>query len=292
VVSGGGQLDDFWGGAWNHPWSMFLWTALARMRGVKVVYLGVGVDGLRQPLSRVFCSFAMRWANQRSFRDTASLQTMRDMGMRAPSDVCPDLAFALKTEELVTNDGVESGQTPFVVISPIAQKTWTEQPTQQHQNYMSALMNLGIEIAGKGYSIRLACSQTEMDKDEAQQLLQHLSAAGVPEVALCDIRTVGDFIAQVRGADLVIASRLHGVILSLIAGCPVIAIAHLGKVTEVMKEFSLEDYCINLQALDETFLRTRVLDALNHRDGLRQIATKRVDQNAKRLEGVFGSLST
>lgn len=35
IVSGGGQLDDYWGGAWGHPYALFKWSLLARIAGKK-----------------------------------------------------------------------------------------------------------------------------------------------------------------------------------------------------------------------------------------------------------------
>ena len=37
VISGGGQLDDYWGGSWHHPYTLFMWARLAKLRGVKFI---------------------------------------------------------------------------------------------------------------------------------------------------------------------------------------------------------------------------------------------------------------
>src|SRR5262245_41463176 len=90
VVSGSGQIDDFWGGPWSQPFRLLLWTASARRHGVPVVVLGVGVDELSSRLGATFSVQALRLAAFRAFRDEGSLRMLRDLGMKAKSHVCPD----------------------------------------------------------------------------------------------------------------------------------------------------------------------------------------------------------
>ena len=33
VISGGGQIDDYWGGPWGHPFAVLRWTLLAKITG-------------------------------------------------------------------------------------------------------------------------------------------------------------------------------------------------------------------------------------------------------------------
>src|SRR5207249_1080169 len=42
LVSGGGQLDDYWGGPWGHPYALFKWGLLARAVSARYVFLSVG----------------------------------------------------------------------------------------------------------------------------------------------------------------------------------------------------------------------------------------------------------
>ncbi len=286
IVSGGGQFDDFWGGAWNHPWSMLLWTALARRHGVPVIYLAVGVDGLKAPLSRRFSVAALRLANWRTFRDPVSLEIMREMGFRKAASVCPDLVFALDALPSDTDSTVKAASR-FVVLSPISQKTWTRQETEVHERYLEMLIALGKKLAASGYELRIVCSQSAMDTGDALALIGRLREQGVSNVRLVDSPRVMDFILAVKGADLVVASRLHGVILSLLAGCPVVALAHLGKVQAVMREFGLSDYCHLLQKTDYDALQASVASALSRRDVLRGRVAAVANTLRLKLAGVF-----
>lgn len=291
VISGGGQLDDHWGGPWNHPWSLLLWSALARLSGVRLIFLGVGLDGLRTRLGRWFGVNAMRLAQTRIFRDEGSRQAMQAMGLRGHSEVCPDLAFALDPAPLHRTAPAPEGSRPFSVLSPIAEKTWNRRPSSAHQRYMRSLCEAGMALAARGHAIRVVCSQTEMDRDDARALVGALHAAGVDDAQLHDVLTVGDFIDGVRGAEVVVASRLHGVILSLIAGCPVLAVAHLPKVNAVMESFGLAAHCLTLQQLEKLDITDHVDHLLHERETVRRRVVEGVEQRAQTLRSLVARLT-
>src|SRR2546422_3581380 len=72
VVAGGGQLDDFYGGAWGQPWALFRWGLLARALGAGYAFLSVGTGRLSNPGSRILVRKALGLARYRSFRDEES----------------------------------------------------------------------------------------------------------------------------------------------------------------------------------------------------------------------------
>jgi polysaccharide pyruvyl transferase WcaK-like protein len=286
IVSGGGQLDDFWGGPWGHPWSMLLWTALAKSFGVPVVYLAVGLDGLNAKLSQRFSLLALRMATRRLFRDTYSYDQLRALGLVKPSSVCPDLAFSLAIDLPKRQDKTPPLQR-FAVISPISRETWSHQETDIHVSYMDALTEVGRELALQGCILRIVCSQTAMDIDDAQVLANRLRSAGVSNVQVEDAPKVVDFIELVRGAELVVASRLHAVILALLAGCPVLALAHLPKVKSVMCAIGLGGYCLPLQEVKIASLCELARQALECNQELGEHIKRRVALFRASLASIF-----
>jgi polysaccharide pyruvyl transferase WcaK-like protein len=288
VISGGGQLDDFWGGPWGHPWSMLLWTTLARRHRVPVAYLAVGIDKLDSKLSRRFCVWSLNGSTWRSFRDPASHTKMLGLGLRGSAAVCPDVVFGLAppVKERACTDP------SFVVLSPISRRTWARDETQTHQQYMDALTECGLYFSRLGLDVKIICSQPMMDGDDARQLERSLSERGAATVTLCKTPTVTDFLLQVGGAELVIASRLHAVILSLITGAPVVAVAHLAKVDAAMKAVGLDEFCLAMKdvgADDLVALSERAYVA-------RQALARQVKQANSRLkselEATFNALAS
>ena len=101
VVSGGGQLNEEYGGAWAHPFTLFKWAVLARMARVPYVVASVGAGKVTSRTSRMFVSAALRAACYRSYRDKHSREIAAGLlGRRAVDVVVPDLAFSLPPTEL------------------------------------------------------------------------------------------------------------------------------------------------------------------------------------------------
>lgn len=269
VVCGGGQLDDYWGGTWGHPWHLLLWTALARRHRVRVAFLAVGLDRLSTALSRRFAVWALRLASVRSFRDEPTQRAMRAFGLRHADSVCPDLAFSLNLDEIRLR-GPFRDAAPFAVINPITHKTWSHQADSRHDRYLQELVEACIWLSRRGLALRVACSQPSMDTADANKLAQALRERQIEAVEVCDTPRVVDYIAQVQGADVVIAARLHGAILALVAGSPVITLSHLPKVHNVMEQAGFAKYSLPLQDFRATELVALLTEVLENVDEMRR----------------------
>ena len=272
IVSGGGQLDDFWGGAWAHPFAMFTWSLLARLQGTRVAFLGVGLDRLSNPLSRFFALSALRLANYRSFRDAGTRTALEDLGLRAPSHLCPDLAFSLLSHAA---DDPLSASPPFVVVNPISKSTWTHGSDARHEAYIRSLASACDWIVERGLRVRIVCSQHAMDRPVALRLSEAIRPQFSGKVELREVVRVTEFLAQVSGARLVVASRLHGAILSLVMGAPVVAISPQRKVAQLMEDVGLADYRVELQNFAPADLIDRIRAALDEGPHLRQRVRER-----------------
>ena len=54
VISGGGQLDEYWGGSMAHPYALFKWALIAKATHTKMFFISVGVGQTESRLSRFF----------------------------------------------------------------------------------------------------------------------------------------------------------------------------------------------------------------------------------------------
>jgi polysaccharide pyruvyl transferase WcaK-like protein len=75
------------------------------------------------------------------------------------------------------------------------------------------------------------------------------------------IRSVQELLSQLAATDVVIASRFHNVLLSLVLNKPVVAISFHEKVDSLMSALGLEAYCQDIENIDLERL-TRQLAAL------------------------------
>jgi hypothetical protein len=95
VVSGGGQLDEFWGGAFGHPYTLYRFAGAARRAGARLDILSVGTGTLATRLGRRFVRRALEAASYRSFRDARSRELAGPAGAAAGDPIVPDLAYGL-----------------------------------------------------------------------------------------------------------------------------------------------------------------------------------------------------
>jgi len=266
IASGGGQIDDYWGGPWAQPFRLLLWSASARRHRVPVAFLGVGLDELESRLGVWFSVLALHMARFRAFRDSGSLDALRSMGLKAPSIVCPDPAFGLRTPSPVT----ERQNMPYVVISPIARSAWSGAEDAEYEAYLGSLAAVAERLLEVGLAVCFACSQTRMDPRIVQRVRQKMTAERAAQCTHETVSTVDDFLRVTSAARLVIASRLHGAILALLAGTPVVEIAYSRKGRQLMSDMRLSEYCIDLANADPRAVMRTVERALGQRAALRE----------------------
>jgi polysaccharide pyruvyl transferase WcaK-like protein len=271
IVSGGGQIDDYWGGPWAQPFRLLLWSASARRHRVPVAFMGVGLDELATRLGAWFSVLALRMARFRAFRDSGSLDALQSMGLKAPSIVCPDPAFGLRALPLA----IGRKDTPYVVISPIARSAWSGAEGAEYEAYLGLLAAVAERLLEAGLAVCFACSQTRMDPRIVQRVRRKMTAEAATRCTYETIVTVDDFLRVTSSAQLVIASRLHAAILALVAGTPVVEIAYSRKGKQLMSDMHLSEYCIDLGGADADVVTTIVKRALAHGSELRDRIAER-----------------
>lgn len=290
IVSGGGQLDDYWGGAWGHPWALLQWTALARLHRVPVAIVGVGMDRLSTRLSRRFVATALRLASYRAFRDRDTVSGVDRLGVPQRNRLCPDLVYAKALDAQAFERS--PGGPRFAVFNPVSAKTWTHQQdrVEAAAPYLLAMAEAGRWLAARGLGIRIACSQPAMDLSDAQRLCALLQERGVEDVEIVPVQQVEDYLACVGRAELVIAARLHGALLALLSGTPVVGVAHRPKVAQLMAEAGLAELCLPLHGLDAADLIDRCGQVLAQQEALRARIADTNEGFRQRLAGTFDDL--
>jgi polysaccharide pyruvyl transferase WcaK-like protein len=88
------------------------------------------------------------------------------------------------------------------------------------------------------------------------------------------LRTVDECLALVSQFAIVVTSRLHGVILSFLAGTPVLAISPANKVDSLMEDMELTEYVLGISKIELPSL----IDRFQKLDGRRDIMKHRLQQ--------------
>ena len=257
VISGGGQLDDYWGGALRQPYALLKWGLLAKVTGARFVFLSVGHCSLR-PLSRVLAHTALRIADYRSYRDRGSKDLAATTRLTNGDPVYPDLAFSYEGRAAANHAGAERRHR-VVGISPIAYLSrygWPDRNSGVYDNYVRRLLDLVADLVGRDCSIVLFSSDAA-DLPVIDELMQRFARAGgdlLSHVTRHSTLTLDELIPEVDALDCVVASRLHGVILSHLRAKPTLAISYDRKVDAHMGDMGMSDYCLDIHKLESASL--------------------------------------
>lgn len=243
LMTGGGQIEDFFGGPSGQPRALLTWVTIARALGVPVVFLSVGVDLLSRRSSRLLCVNAVRLAQIRSFRDQGSVDLLREAGLGAPCRVDPDPALGLDAGTL---RGASWQDSDLIVVSPISYRTFTEAREDSYDVYLQHLLTACESWTRVGRRTRFVCSDIQMDPPVAEQLVSRLSETARRGTEVAHVDTVEGFLENVAGARFVVASRLHAAILALTTETPVLAISPARKVTRMMSDADLGEFCLDM----------------------------------------------
>jgi polysaccharide pyruvyl transferase WcaK-like protein len=265
VVAGGGQLDDEWGGSWAHPYALMKWTFLSRVAGASVIFLSVG--GCRTDLrfTRLFLRIALSLACYRSYRDEGSRQLACSITPAADGAVIPDLAFslsciALSSTATTDSTGLRVGVSPIAYARP---GMWPTEDPAQYERYMTELASFVAALLRRGIVVSLFSSSSPDDQtfdDLRTRVDPCLASEARARLLFGNVTTVPGLLALLHSLDFVVASRLHGLILSFLAGKPSIALSYDRKVETLMTDVGLKTYCLDIRSFTNenllaTFLR-------------------------------------
>jgi polysaccharide pyruvyl transferase WcaK-like protein len=257
LVSGGGQLDEFWGGAWAHPYTLFKWAALSRLTRTKVAFLSVGAGTVSSPVSQWFLRQALRMSNYRSYRDTGSKEIVRDCLKFDRNDpVVPDMAYAYPVSTPITASSHNTGRLIVAVgLMPYCHpKVWPIRNSAAYERYVSVLTEFCRQLMLKDITLRFFVGQTRHDPPVIQEVIEKLLSQYQDRVKLQvevpHMNTVEDLITCLSDADIVVASRYHGVLLASLLRRPILSLSYERKVRKLMTDLDLGEFCLDIEQAD------------------------------------------
>jgi polysaccharide pyruvyl transferase WcaK-like protein len=246
IVAGGGQLDEYWGGPMGHPFALWRWSALAQAVGARFVMLSVGTGKLVSRLGRRLARAALAATDYRSFRDEGS----RGLIERAPgAAVVPDLAYAVPIPSGAPFTGRPR---PLVAVSPICYRdprNWPEKDAAAYEGHVRMMAAFVARLLAADLDVSLfATDKSDWDTvaDVRAALPAVNGAADRLQVAPTD--GVASLLAFLRTVDLVVACRLHAVLLSHVASTPVVALSYERKVATLMRDTGQTAYSVPIQS--------------------------------------------
>jgi polysaccharide pyruvyl transferase WcaK-like protein len=278
IVSGGGQLDEEWGGPWRFPFSLCKWALLARLAGVPLAVASVGACKITSRESRWFLATALRFASHRSYRDANSKAIVAKLLPEAAKDsVVPDLVFSMPDSEIPTPAGsireIASGRT-IVAISPIAYAkpvNWPTPDTVVHERYVQQLSEVITALLREGYFPVVVYSSLGDDESVIPDLLGRLDKLGpraAGQIYFPKIQSWRDLACVLRDCDYLVASRLHSAILGFVTQTPTVAISFDPKVDWVMRDLDQDDFLLHIRDFRAADVAAALHRLTNRRDAI------------------------
>jgi polysaccharide pyruvyl transferase WcaK-like protein len=290
IIPGTGLLTDAYGLQGWGPYSLFKWSLMAKVCRCKISFLSVGAGPLYSALGRYFVKSALFMADFRSFRDDASMNCLKESGFQANGDrLYPDLVFGLP--ETVIPCGEKRGNPRRVVglgLMVYAGKYSVAEPSDAiYRRYLETLVSFAQWLLEHDYDVRLFLGEaTDVTVLEDFKSLLKTTAGAYDEKRVIDqpAHSVEELLPQIAATDIVVATRFHNLVLSLLLDKPVLAISFHHKCDSLMSQMGLAKYCHNINKMNASALIEQFLDLEKNAEQLKPVLRQTIEQSRKALD--------
>jgi polysaccharide pyruvyl transferase WcaK-like protein len=304
VMTGTGMLSDFGIGPLDLHYEILKWSILAKLRGCALLFVSVGAGPIASPLSRWIVKSALALADYRSYRDSFSRHYLASIGFDVSRDsVYPDLVFSLTPENPPPQAAVGPDQAGrrlvgLGLMDYYGQHAGFDQGERIYRRYVQALARFAKWLLEHGYLVRLLTGDLNYDRRVRADLLGALAEMqrSFDQDRIIDEppRTAEQLDEQIAQADLVVATRFHNVLVSLLRNRPVIAVSYHAKVRALMAEAGLEEFCQDANDLDVDDLIKLFRKLESNSEALRGSMRRTAERYRRALdeqyEHIFGDL--
>jgi polysaccharide pyruvyl transferase WcaK-like protein len=297
IICGGGQLLDSWGGPWSFPYTLLKWTILAKFSGKKCYFLNVGAGPIKHPLSKYFIKHALSLSDYASFRDNESRALVQELGFRTKSEVCADNVYNLDISSLNPSDLGQRG-TPIVGISPMIYcdpRVYWEKDQGVYDSFIQKLGLFGSWLVRDHHRLALFSSDIRIDLQAIEDLKTELNKGFVGAVDASwmvqePILTTKELLSHIYLMDYIVTCRFHGVVFAHLLNKPVMALSHHPKVTALMNDFGLSEYCLDIRTCDLDMLISTFTRLVANRDDIKSRMAAKVACSKNELTIQFDNL--
>jgi polysaccharide pyruvyl transferase WcaK-like protein len=296
VISGGGQIEDYWGGGgpWSYPYTLLKWCVAAKLSGARIAIMSVGAGPIQHPLSKLFLRLAISLADYRSYRDAFSRDLVHSIGVSSDHGVFPDLAFSLDLPS-VDETTPRSAATRTIAIGPIGYLRpdfWPEQDAEAYERYAQKMVAFIRHLLQRGDSIVFVPGEAHYDQQIIGDLLQRLAPGerSAPRLRRPAIASVADLVSELAQVDYVVGSRFHNLVLAHMLQKPTLALSYQNKIDSLMSAAGQASFCFDVATFDVHTL-IQHLDLLEeHAAEIKATLTARCTQYRAELDHQYGNM--
>ena len=168
-------------------------------------------------------------------------------------------------------------------------------PSIHIQNRINKIQNLELLKGLEEIKENLEIVPTEfgfIDSEDDFQLSEKLSKELNIDFNFDRENKLIDIENKLSQSKLVIGCRYHSLVLALRKGIPVIAISWSHKYKMLLKDFGLEDYCIEVEEFNYDLFHTLVIDVLNNHSDIKQHIKSRLLEINSEVNNHFVKISS
>lgn len=298
IVPGTGVVSDHMTGPFSWPYTIFKWSMIAKLCRAKLLFVSIGVGPINHPLSRWFIKTALRLADDRSYRDTASREYMGGIGFHANEDrVCPDLAFGLP-RSMFPERPPGTGQRPVIGVGLkdyYGPRGMGVQPdASAYHDYLNTMAAFVTWLCEHRYTVRVLIGDVRYDSSVGAEFMGLLEKRGLKQegrqVVSEPALTVDQLVSQIAETDVVISPRLHSLVLALMLNKPVIALSDHQKLDALMAGLGFADYCVPLRSLNLETLIEKLVKLERNAEKLKPCIKLKVEKHRAALEQEYSAI--
>jgi polysaccharide pyruvyl transferase CsaB len=247
IIGGGGLLMDMY--KRDAP----LYSTLGQLghyAGCKVAVYGVGAGPITTKLGAFFIKRLVDKANSVSVRDDQSKQLLHSIGIQKEVKVIGDPAFFVPSEKK-EQTGKRVQKVAVTAVPYFSRQYWPSADDQKYNAYIKGMaQNLDRLVEEKGVKITFFSTKFPQDIEVTKDIFGQMNdqqAAVIMEDNLYPHHIVD----ICREHDLVIGTRLHSLILSVVAQTPIIGIGYHQKVQDFMRTIGKTENFVDIHSLHE-----------------------------------------
>lgn len=248
LIGGGGILMDLY----THSLVLFgMYGKIAQFTKTPYVIFGAGAGPIQTLKGRVILKSLVNKADIVTVRDQTSEVVLKDIGVKRDISVIADPAFYLPfpVQELRGGDTVQIGVT---AVPYYHANYWPSEDKEKYENYVSGMASNLDRLLQDNSNMKINFFATKHPQDTAvsKDILERMTSK--QQCVIYDRRLDQQEILQLIGEqDVLIGTRLHSLILALVAKKPVIAIAYHHKVSDFMKDNGSEDCLLTMENISK-----------------------------------------
>lgn len=248
IIGGGGILMDLYR---SNPFVFGIYGLLVKWTRVPAAVFGVGVGPIRSFFGKKFIKMIGNAVQTVTVRDRVSKKLLEDIGVKTPINVTLDPAFYLhsKGEKKTSAKATKIGVTALPYFHD---SYWPTRDDEKYNGYIEGMAANLDNILDKEPNGTVQFFSTKHPYDtnttkDIRQLMKHKERANVYD----ELLTHQEIMSLIAEQDLVIGTRLHSLILSIVTKTPIIAVGYHDKVRDVMEAVHCKESTLTISEVSK-----------------------------------------